>query len=54
MKDRKLKQVLSRGTSRRRKAYGKGEGVRMWWKYFVFIYENRTMKPIEIVLGGVG
>jgi hypothetical protein len=22
----------------------------MWWMYFVFIYENRRMKPIEIIL----
>jgi hypothetical protein len=22
----------------------------MWWMYFVFVYENRTMKPVEIVL----
>jgi hypothetical protein len=22
----------------------------MWWMYFVFLHENRTMKPVEIVL----
>jgi hypothetical protein len=22
----------------------------MWWMYFVFIYENRRMKPVETVL----
>jgi hypothetical protein len=22
----------------------------MWWMYFVFIFENRRMKPVEIVL----
>jgi hypothetical protein len=22
----------------------------MWWKYFVFMYENRTMKPVGSVL----
>jgi hypothetical protein len=22
----------------------------MWWMYFVSIYENRRMKPVEIVL----
>jgi hypothetical protein len=22
----------------------------MWWMYFVFMYENRRMKPTEIVL----
>jgi hypothetical protein len=27
----------------------------MWGMYFVFVYENRTMKPVETVLksGGV-
>jgi hypothetical protein len=25
---------------------GKGE----WWMYFVYIYENRRMKPVEIVI----
>jgi hypothetical protein len=24
----------------------------MWWMYFVFICENRRMKPIEILLKG--
>jgi hypothetical protein len=22
----------------------------MWWIYFVFIYGNRRMKPVEIIL----
>jgi hypothetical protein len=26
------------------------EGGPMCWKYFVFTYENRTMKPAEVVL----
>jgi hypothetical protein len=27
----------------------------VWWIYFVFIYENRRMKPVEIVqFQGVG
>jgi hypothetical protein len=34
----------------RGRAKGEGKGEQMWWKYFVFIYENRTMKPAEIVL----
>jgi hypothetical protein len=34
------------------KTQGKGEGGRIWWMYFVFMYENRTMKPVEIVLRG--
>jgi hypothetical protein len=28
---------------------GKGEWS-IWWVYFVRIYENRRMKPVEIVL----
>jgi hypothetical protein len=28
----------------------KSEGGRIWWMYQVFIYEKRTMKPVEIVL----
>jgi hypothetical protein len=24
----------------------------MWWIYFVFMYKNGRMKPIEIVLKG--
>jgi hypothetical protein len=27
-----------------------GEGEKIWWNYFVFMYENRTMKHVEIVL----
>jgi hypothetical protein len=23
----------------------------MWWKCFVFLYGNRTMKSVEVVLG---
>jgi hypothetical protein len=23
---------------------------RPWWRYFIFVYENRTMKLIEMVL----
>jgi hypothetical protein len=29
---------------------GEGEGGWIWCMFFVFVYENRTMKPIEIVL----
>jgi hypothetical protein len=28
----------------------KNEGRQIRWMCFVFVYENRTMKPIEIVL----
>jgi hypothetical protein len=31
-------------------AQGKGEGQGIWWKSFVFMHENRTMKLVEIVL----
>jgi hypothetical protein len=24
----------------------------MWWMYFISIYENRRMKPVEIILQG--
>jgi hypothetical protein len=27
-----------------------GEGGRIWWMYFVYMYEHRTMKLVEIVL----
>jgi hypothetical protein len=37
------------GTSRGREK-GKGEGEWVWSKYFISMYENRTMKPVEIVL----
>jgi hypothetical protein len=29
---------------------GRGKGIKKVWMYFVFMYENRTMKPFEIVL----
>jgi hypothetical protein len=29
---------------------GGSEGGQIWWIYFVFMYENRRMKPVEIVL----
>jgi hypothetical protein len=29
---------------------GDGEEERIWWKYFVFMYENRTITSVEIVL----
>jgi hypothetical protein len=33
-----------------------GEGEQTWSLYFVYIHENKTMKPVEIVLrkGGEG
>jgi hypothetical protein len=33
-----------------RRVNGEGEGGRIWWMYFVYVCENRTMKPFEIVL----
>jgi hypothetical protein len=32
----------------------KGEGGKIWWQYFVFIYENEQMRPVETVLKGGG
>jgi hypothetical protein len=32
----------------------KDEGMQIWWMYFVFIYENRIMKPVEIALRRAG
>jgi hypothetical protein len=32
----------------------KGEWGNIWYIYFVSIYENRRMKPVEIVLRGEG
>jgi hypothetical protein len=26
------------------------EGWQIWWMHFVFLYENRTMKLVEIVV----
>jgi hypothetical protein len=28
----------------------RGRRKAIWWVYFVFVYESRTMKPVEIVL----
>jgi hypothetical protein len=29
---------------------GDSAGGQIWLTYFIFTYENRTMKPVEIVL----
>jgi hypothetical protein len=34
----------------RGKINGEGEGGQIWSMYFVYMYENRTMKPAGIVL----
>jgi hypothetical protein len=34
------------------KAKGEGGGGQIQWIYFVFVCENRTMKPTKIVLSG--
>jgi hypothetical protein len=34
----------------RRKAKGGGERGQIWWMHFVCVYENRTIKPVEVVL----
>jgi hypothetical protein len=38
------------GTSGRGGSIKKGAIGQIWWMYFVFMYENRTMKLVEIVL----
>jgi hypothetical protein len=52
MENRKVKQVLSGvGTS------GKGDIIRkacrglIWWEYYVLMYENRKMRPVETISG---
>jgi hypothetical protein len=54
MKVRKVKQVLSMGRYQweGERAQGKGKGGWIWSKYVVFMYENRKVKPVEIVLKG--
>jgi hypothetical protein len=32
------------------KVIRESEGGVLWWMYFVYVYENRTVKPVEIVL----
>jgi hypothetical protein len=36
------------------RAKGEGEGRLIWLKYFMHKYENRIMKPVEIILWCVG
>jgi hypothetical protein len=51
MKDRKVKQVpCGDGTSRRAESIRRERMRVSMWIYFVFVYKNRTMKPVEIVL----
>jgi hypothetical protein len=38
------------GTNGRKEDIRKGKGRLIWWMCFVFIYENRTRTPVEIVL----
>jgi hypothetical protein len=48
IKNRIVKQVLSGGGYQ----WGReSEGGQIWWLCFVYLYENRTMKTVEIVLG---
>jgi hypothetical protein len=51
MKDNKVIQVLSRvGSSGKGARKGESKGKQIWLMYFIYMYENRTMKPVEIVL----
>jgi hypothetical protein len=36
------------GTSERGRVNGEGEGGKTWLMYFIYLYENRIMKPVEI------
>jgi hypothetical protein len=47
MKDRKVKQVLSRVGAHGRRALGKGGGGQIWWKCYAFMYENGTMRLVQ-------
>jgi hypothetical protein len=40
------------GTSAGGRVSGEGEGRQIWLMFFVFVYENRIMKLVEIVLRG--
>jgi hypothetical protein len=46
MKDRRIEQVFS-GTEYQWVEVGKRKG---WSMYFVFIYEDRRMEPVKIIL----
>jgi hypothetical protein len=57
MKDRKGKTgLMGDDTSGKGEGIGLDEGGQIWWMHFVFMYENRMMMPVEIVLrrGGGG
>jgi hypothetical protein len=51
MKDGNVKQVLF-GDGYWWGVNGEGEGERIWLMYLMYFYENRMMKPVEIVLRG--
>jgi hypothetical protein len=40
------------GTSGRGRVNGEGEGGQIQWIYFAYVYENRAMKSLRIVLRG--
>jgi hypothetical protein len=37
-------------TSGREEGKQRSEGGQTWWSTFLYVYENRTIKPVEIVL----
>jgi hypothetical protein len=37
-----------------RRANGDSEGEQIGWMCFIFVYQNRTMKPVEFFLRSVG
>jgi hypothetical protein len=38
------------GTCGRGKVNGGDEGLGIWLMYFIYLYKNRTMEPVEIIL----
>jgi hypothetical protein len=38
------------GTTRKEEGNRESEGGLIWWMYFVYVNENKVMKPVEIVL----
>jgi hypothetical protein len=52
MKDMKVKQIVLEGwvPVGRERVNGETKRGRIWSMYIVYIYENRAMKPAEIIL----
>jgi hypothetical protein len=48
--ERTIKHVLSRGATGRGRVKREYKGKEIWLMYFIYLYENRTMNPGEIIL----